>query len=236
MQRVNTAIMAIFGSDDPLPGATPQDALQLKKCLESDPHVKDHMVKIFPGQKHGFAHVGLANMIDNNSNDINDRFLKEEFGGAPMRRNSMEDGDAEVACLLSTAWMETYSRQFLPTVGEAVKDDEVWSDIDMQDLSQSYKRDVRAEMEEAINQHQDVELDLRRMHPDDFSTPIDDLEDMDEDFYKALQTSPFGASLEDDPDTFLTKLEEAIDRGDLGFLPGFGEIPLDDSVDGPAYW
>eukprot|EP00557_Chaetoceros_sp_GSL56_P012234 CAMPEP_0176484416 /NCGR_PEP_ID=MMETSP0200_2-20121128/4442_1 /TAXON_ID=947934 /ORGANISM="Chaetoceros sp., Strain GSL56" /LENGTH=768 /DNA_ID=CAMNT_0017880887 /DNA_START=92 /DNA_END=2395 /DNA_ORIENTATION=- len=236
MQRVNTAIMAIFGSEDPLPGATPDDALKLKKCLESDPHVKDYMVKVFPGQKHGFAHVGLSNQQqEQNPETTTDRFLKEEFGGPPMR-SSVDDGDAEVASLLSTAWMETYSRQFLPTIGEAVKDDEVWSDIEMPDLSQSSKRDIRSEIEQAINEHEDMDLDLRRMHPDDFKTPIADMEDMDEDFYKALQTSPYGASLEDDPDTFLRKLEEAIDRGDLDYLPGFGEIPLDDSVDGPAYW
>jgi hypothetical protein len=225
--------MAIFASEDDIPGASPKDATTLKRCLESDPHIQDYMVKVFQGQTHGFAHVGMGQ--EKKHNDNSDRFLEEEFGGPPT--NSMDDGDAEVASLLSTAWMETYSRQFLPTVGLAVKDDKTWSsEISMPDLSQSNKRDIRAEIEEALKNHQDVELDLRRMHPDDFSTPIDDLEGMDEKFYKALQTSPFGASLEDDPDTFLAKLEAALDRDDLEYLPGFGEIPLDDSVDGPAYW
>jgi len=228
--RPNTAIMAIFAGEDELPGATPADAAKLKTCLETDGYVKDHMVKVFGGQKHGFAHIGISK----ESNVEEDSFLVEEFGG--MSTNSIDDGYAEVASLLSTAWVETYSRQFLPTIGEAVKDDEKWSDIDMQDLSQSNKRDIRAEMEDALENHQDEELDLKRMHPDDFKTPIDDLEDMDEQFYQALQTQPYGASLEDDPDLFLDKLEAALERDDIDFLPGFGEVPLDDSVDGPAYW
>ena len=61
---------------------------------------------------------------------------------------------------------------------------------------------------------------------------------MDEKLYEALQTQPYGASLDDDADAFLDKLEAAIDRDDLQveYLPGFGEVPLDDSADGPAYW
>ena len=226
----DTAVMAIFGGEDTLPGATPDDASKLKSCLESDAYVNDHMVKVFGGQGHGFAHIGASQDTDTEG----DRFLEEEFGGVPT--NSMDGGDAEVASLLSTAWLETYARQFLPTVGEAVKDDASWSEIDMPDLSESMTRDIRAEMEDAIQNHQDEEVDLKRMHPDDFKTPLDDLEDMDETLFKALQTTPYGASLEDDPDTFLDKLEAAIDRDDIDFLPGFGDVPLDDSVDGPAYW
>jgi len=228
--RPNTAVMAIFAGEDELPGATSIDAAKLKSCLETDAYVKDHMVKIFAGQKHGFAHIGMSKR----SITEEDSFLEEEFGGLPSA--SMDDGNAEVASLLSTAWMETYARQFLPTIGEAVKNDDVWSNIEMPDLSESSKRDIRAEMEEAIDNHQDEEVDLKRMHPDDFKTPIDDLEDMDEGFYKALQTRPQGASLEDDADTFLEKLEAAIDNDAIDFLPGFGDVPLDDSVDGPAYW
>lgn len=230
--RVNTAVMAIFAGEDTLPGATPDDAAKLKSGLESDGHVMDNMVKIFGGQKHGFAHIGISK--ENNAET--DPFLEEEFGGMPS--NAMDDGDAEVASLLSTAWVETYARQFLPTVGEAVKDDALWSDIDMPDLSESKMRDIRAEMEESIEGHTDEGLDLKRMHPDDFKTPIDDLEDMDEKLYEALQTQPYGASLDDDADAFLDKLEAAIDRDDLQveYLPGFGEVPLDDSADGPAYW
>lgn len=180
--------------------------------------------KIFPGQPHGFAHVGISNQ----HKETKDDFIDEEFGGSPSF--SMESGDAEVACLLSTAWMETYSRVFLPTTGEAVKENHSWSDLRMPDYS-SQKRNVRDEIEEALATHQDTEIDLARMHPDDFDNPFEDLDP------EALKTQPFGVSLEDDVDTFLDKLEAAIDRDDVDFLPGFGEVPLDDINDlGKAYW
>lgn len=74
-------------------------------------------------------------------------------------------------------------------------------------------------------------LTLNRMHPDEFNNPFEDLDT------EAMKTQPYGVSLEDDPDTFLDKLEAAIDREDIDFLPGFGEIPLDESSDlGKAYW
>ncbi|GFH61614.1 hypothetical protein CTEN210_18089 [Chaetoceros tenuissimus] len=231
-ERQNTAIMAIFAGNDELPGATKDDAVLLKSCLDQDPFVKDQMVKVFDGQNHGFAHVGMGKITEEGTEE--DPFLTEEFGGLPS--NSMDDGDAEVASLLSTAFLETYSRQFLPTVGEAVQEDDLWNNIEMPDLSESSKRDIRAEMEEAIANYEEPEVDLKRMHPDDFKTPIDDLENMDDEFMEALQANPYGVSIEDDPDTFLDKLEAAIDRGDLSTIPGLGDIPLDDSVDGPAYW
>ena len=78
--------------------------------------------------------------------------MDDEFGGAG--RVSVDDGDAEVACLLSTAFMETYSRKFLPTTGPPISMDERasdWSDnLDMKDFSVSTK-DVRAELEEMEN-------------------------------------------------------------------------------------
>ena len=228
---VKSAIMAIFAGEDELPGATPADAAKLKECLENDSSVMDNMVKVFGGQKHGFAHIGMS---QESNIEEPDHFLEGEFGGTGTR--SMVDGDAEVASLLSTAWVDTYARQFLPTIGEAVKDNDLWSDINMPDLSESKTRDIRAEMEEALENHTEEDFDLKRMHPDDFKTPIDDLEDMDEKLYEALQTQPYGSSLEDDPDAFLDKLEAAIDRDDFDYLPGFGQVPLDDSVDGPAYW
>ena len=161
-----------------------------------------------------------------------DRFLKEEFGGTPS--NNMDTGAAEVASLLSTAWIETYSRVFLPTIGPKTTEDDNWSQIDMQDLSFSNDRNVREEIESAIENHQDVQPDLQNMHPDNFKTPIDDMEGIDETFAEALKTRPRGLSMDDDVDIFLEKLQGALDRGDLGDLPGFGEIPLDDS--GEAYW
>jgi len=228
--NVETAVMAIFAGEDNLPGATPSDAAILKACLEDDDKVKDYMVKVFPGQRHGFAHIGMSEEREVEEDD----FFAEEFGGAtPI---SMDSGDAEVACLLSTAWMETYARAFLPTTGGAVRDDEAWAELNMPDLSETYKRDIRGEIEEALNNHQDADFDLKRMHPDDFKTPIDDLESMDADLIDALKTQPYGLDLEDDPDTFLNKLEAALDREDIDYLPGFGEVPLDESELGQAYW
>ena len=143
----------------------------------------------------------------------------------------MDSGDAEVACLLSTAWMETYSRMFLPTTGEAVKDDDLWSELHIPNRPQSSKRNVRNEIEDALQNHKDVDVDLKRMHPDEFNSPLDDIDP------DAINVQPFGLSLEDDADTFLDKLEAAIDSDDVEYLPGFGNVPLDESSDlGKAYW
>ena len=40
------AIMAVFGGEDALPGATPEDAALLKVCLEGGARIKDCMVKM----------------------------------------------------------------------------------------------------------------------------------------------------------------------------------------------
>lgn len=114
-------------------------------------------MKIFPGQQHGFAHIGISKL----DSEAKDEFLEEEFGGSSSFL--MESGDAEVACLLSTAWMETYGRVFLPTTGEAVKENDSWSEIRMPDVSNSRKRNVRDEIEEALYNHHDAEIDLERL-------------------------------------------------------------------------
>jgi len=227
-----TAIMAVFAGEDTIPGATSADAATLKTCLEDDDRVKDYMVKVFPGEKHGFAHHDTHEVEEP---EPVDEFLEEEFGGVPS--NSMDGGNAEVAYLLSTAWIETYSRVFLPTVGPKAADDPTWSQLDMQDLSYSNDRDIRQEMEEALDNREDVKPDFRRMHPDDFKTPMDDMESMDNESESAEvieNTTPYGISIEEDVDTVLEKMKDAIDRDDLSWLPGAGEIPLDES--GEAYW
>ena len=178
---------------------------------------------MFPGQHHGFAHVGMS------KKEIErDEFLEEEFGG-PLQVG-LDSSDAEVATLLSTAWMETYARVFLPTTGEAIRDNSSWSELRMPDRPE-VGRNIREEIENALENHQDVELDLSRMHPDEFNSPFDDLAP------DVMNAQPFGLSLEDDPDTFLDKLEAAIDSNDVDYLPGFGNVPLDESSDlGTAYW
>lgn len=130
--------------------------------------------------------------------------------------------------------METYSRTYLPTIGDTVRGEDRWTGLEMPDLSESRQRDIRGEIDDVLNSHEDVDVDLKRMHPDDFKTPIDDLEHMDDQLSEALKTESFGISLEDDADAFLDKLEAALDRGDFSSLPGVGEIPLDES--GEGYW
>lgn len=226
-----TAIMAIFAEEDNIPGARPEDAAELKALLENDDRVKDLMVKIFPGVGHGFAHIGISNDFVEE-----DRFLKEEFGG--MGTSNYGSGDAEVACLLSTAFLETYSRVFMPTIGPAVKDDEneKWTGLEMFDTAIENGRNIRQEIDDAISSHEDEELDFQRFHPDDFKTPIDDLEETDEELTKqTMGSTPHGFSPDgDDFETFMKKIKAAAVRGDLDYTPGFGDIPLDDTEE--AYW
>ena len=138
------AVMCIFAGNDDTPGATPDDAALLKQLLEEDDRVVDHMVKVFPDQSHGFAHLGLAASMDS----INDAsgFFEEEFVGAG--RIEIADGDADVACLLSTAFMETYSRVFLPTVGPPISiDEEEWGrELTIGVLQNKRNRNVRDEI------------------------------------------------------------------------------------------
>mmetsp|Transcript_6907 Transcript_6907/g.8621 ORF Transcript_6907/g.8621 Transcript_6907/m.8621 type:complete len:101 (+) Transcript_6907:63-365(+) len=99
------------------------------------------------------------------------------------------------------------------------------------DLTNSHDRNVREEIEEALENHKDAEIDLERMHPDDFSNPFAEIDP------DAMKAQPFGISLEDDADAFLDKLEKALEKDDLEFLPGLGDIPLDENEDlGKAYW
>lgn len=131
------AVMGIFADEDVIPGATPDDAAELKDLLESDERIKDNMIKVFPGQTHGFAHKGLG-----------DREGKGVIGG----------GDGEVAALLSTAFLETYTRVFLPTVGVPIMNDDAeddWNRIEMRENIGSVKRDIRAEIEAAEKEYDD---------------------------------------------------------------------------------
>jgi len=89
-----------------------------------------------------------------------------------------------------------------------------------------------------LEEQPDVEPDFRRMHPDDFKTPMEDMEvtdeELDYDVGARERTKPYGISIEEDVNTVLEKMKDAVDRDDLSFLPGAGEIPLDGS--GEAYW
>lgn len=174
----NFALMGVFAGKDTLAGATPEDAEKLKSLLGEDDRIKDHMIKVFPDQEHGFAH----NIYGRNQDESElDRYVDDQFGGAG--RVTVNDGDADVACLLSTAFMETYSRKFLPTAGSPVSEDEAefqWnSELNMKDLSVEDVRDVRMEIDESLKSHKDRPLEGRYIDPGD--------EDSQDELFKALQ-------------------------------------------------
>lgn len=152
------AVMAVFGGKDTLPGATSDDAHNLKALLDEDERVKDSLIKIFPDQDHGFAHIGLSAKTSADSDTEFERFVDEEFGGSG--RVTLDDGEADVACLLSTAFMETYSRVFLPTAGAPIRnEDGDWSSVEMKSLSDANTRDIRQEIEESLDACLDQPLD-----------------------------------------------------------------------------
>jgi dienelactone hydrolase len=202
----SVAVMAIFAEKDVIPGATPDCAAELKSLLAEDDRIKDHMVKVFPGQEHGFAHIGIS---DNQgiSDDPFERFVDEEFGGAGQM--SMNVGDAEVACLLSTAWMETYSRVFLPTSGPPVSLDDNegdWTSLEMKDLSDANQRDIRTEIEEALDGFVEEPLGGKRIDPTDESQK----EELSE-LLRSMQTGevpgPYTIKPEDDLTLIYAKLK-----------------------------
>lgn len=156
------AVMAVFAGKDKLAGATKEDAAELKSLLGEDDRIKDFMVKVFPDQDHAFAHHAFGRNYDESELD---RFVDDEFGGAG--RLSIDDGDAEVACLLSTAFMETYSRKFLPTAGLPVMNDEsaaAWTEnLEMKDFRTARRRDVRQEIEESLESFVEEPLHVGRL-------------------------------------------------------------------------
>ncbi|CAJ1944439.1 unnamed protein product [Cylindrotheca closterium] len=169
------AVMGVFAGNDELSGATAEDAAELKSLLESDERVKDLMVKVFPNQDHGFAHIGLSESSSDESSEF-ERFVDNEFGGSG--RVGMDDGDAEVACLLSTAFMETYSRVFLPTTGPPISSDDLasgWSaDLDIPEFQ---SRDIRQEIEDSLDNFVEEPLGGKRFDPNN-DDQRDELADM----------------------------------------------------------
>jgi len=174
------AVMGVFAGLDTLEGARPSDAEQLKSLLGEDDRIKDHMIKVFPDQEHGFAHNVFGN--DHEEDSELDQFVDDEFGGAG--RVTVNDGDADVACLLSTAFMETYSRVFLPTSGSPVAKDEdefQWNtELNMKDLSVEEGRDVREEINESLESHVDLPLQGTYIDPAD--------ESQQDELFEALRT------------------------------------------------
>ena len=176
-QQQQFAVMGVFAGKDDIPGATPEDAANLKAALGDDDRVKDHLVKVFPDQDHGFAHIGLAARANMDSDTAFERFVDDEFGGAGQV--SLDDGEADVACLLSTAFFETYSRVFLPTTGAPISDDrDEWStDLEMKTLSDANTRDIRQEIEDSLDNYVEPDLGGVRIDPND-DTQRKEMEDM----------------------------------------------------------
>lgn len=170
------AVMGVFAGNDKLDGATPEDAAELKRLLAEDERVKDFLIKVFPGQDHGFAHSSLGR---NREDSDLDRFVDDEFGGAG--RVSVHDGDAEVACLLSTAFMETYSRKFLPTIGDPIRQDADASDwneeLNMKDIYPL--RDVRQEIDDSLTNYKEPPLEGRMVDPANEAEVLKALKDME---------------------------------------------------------
>ena len=234
-QERSVAVLAVFAEDDTLLGATPEDAMLLKDCLEDDPRIKDFMVKVFPDQIHGFAHLPESDDVVQDGVDL---FDNDNFGSTESY-NSI-GGDAEVACLLSTAWVETYTRVFLPTVGTPVRydDGERWSasTIEMQGYSANERRDVRAELDKALSSYNDVDIDLGRMSQS--TSPMQDgpgvvqIEEIEESRERIRQQilDRYNISEDDDEETFERKFQQAKDDGALN------DLFVDAYMDGDAYW
>ncbi|KAL7466244.1 hypothetical protein ACHAXS_006535 [Conticribra weissflogii] len=245
----SVAVMAIFAENDSLPGATPEDAKLLKQCLDEDRRVKDAMVKVFPDQTHGFAHIGLGSGSNGQANgndesaeiDGDNAFLGDDFGSTMPEGNV--NGDAEVACLLSTAWMETYTRVFLPTVGSPVRDDEdeSWSTLEMKGCnSRREKGDIRKALEDAIANYDGVEVDFRRMPQsrspwlDEDNEAIREFDRIEEEREQLRQKilEQYDIRPDDDEETFDRKVQRAYEDGALKEL--MVDAYFDDSSD--AYW
>jgi len=171
------------------------------------------MIKVFPGQDHGFAHNGIS-VNQKSPEDEFEQFVDEEFGGAG--RVGLDGGDAEVACLLSTAWMETYSRVFLPTTGPAVSVDEnesEWTRLEMKDFSDANTRNIRSEMEDAIDNFVDEPLGGRMIDQTDESQK-DELAEI----LKGMQTDkagPYAINPEDDLTTIYAKLKASDEQFEI---------------------
>jgi hypothetical protein len=215
------AVMAVFAEEDTLPGATPEDATLLKDCLDEDPRVKDVLIKIFPGTKHGFAHNIPKEYTEGFDED---RFIVEDgYGGrASLVEHEYSNSDAEVACLLSTAFMETYTRMFLPTVGEPVRDEEEnsWSNIKINEQPKE-KRDVRKEIEDQIANFVPPEVDYSEMEEnssDYLDAPPEEVQKVgmaQEKIREQLldKIKQYGIDSNDDDEVFAEKLQKMFDDG-----------------------
>lgn len=203
------AVMAVFAEHDNLGKATPEDATTLSGLLEQDDRVIDHMVKVFPGQKHGFAHMGLREQTGverkPNKHNIEENMVLDDDYGVLSSQQSFAEDDAEIARLLSTAFMETYSRVFLPTVGSPIcSDDEKWGkSIYVTPLDQ--ERDVRQELLDEAKAFVPGPLEGVRIDPTDPSQE-EELVDLLRRMQDSSETGPNKITPDDDLATIYEKL------------------------------
>ena len=118
----------------------------------------------------------------------------------------MDGGDAEVACLLSTAFMET-------TFGPPISKDELgieWSnDLNLKDLTTN-TRDIRQEIEDSLENFQEVPLSGKRMDPTD-ETQRDELAEILKTMEPEDVPPEFKIQPEDDLDMIYAKLNASDD-------------------------
>jgi hypothetical protein len=207
------AVMAVFAGKDVIPGATLDDAKKLKELLREDPRVKDSLVKVFPDQDHGFAHIGLAAKANAERDTAFERFVDDEFGGAGQV--SLDDGEADVACLLSTAFMETYSRVFLPTTGSPISQEGWSTDLEIRSLNDANTRDIRREIEESL-QNFEFDGDSFAWQEEEATVGFRDSRQRElADWMKSIQSEegtdpgPYRIEDDDDLDTMYSKLKAA---------------------------
>ena len=201
------AVMAVFAGKDDIPGATAEDASSLKRLLSEDSRVKDSLVKVFPDQSHGFAHLGLASKVDQQSDTAFQRFVDDEFGAEG--RLLMDDGDADVACLLSTAFMETYSRVFLPTTGSPIAiEGQGWgSELEMKSLSDANTRDIRREIRESLESFEEDALGFREAFDLANEQQRKEVEDMLKAMQEGTDPGPYRIEDGDDLETMYSKVK-----------------------------
>ena len=106
----------------------------------------------------------------------------------------------------------------------------------MKEFSQKERRDVRSELEEAIANYEDVDVDLRRMSqsvsPLQDGPGVEQIEEIEDDRERIRQEiiDKYNISEDDDEETFEKKFEQAREDGALNALL------LDAYMDGEAYW
>jgi hypothetical protein len=106
----------------------------------------------------------------------------------------------------------------------------------MQGYSANERRDVRAELDKALSNYNDVDIDLGRMSqstsPMQDGPGVDQIEEIEESRERIRQQilDRYNISEDDDEETFERKFQQAKDDGALN------DLFVDAYMDGDAYW